>query len=60
MLSLEGISDDIARFSRGCECLLSALARGIKFSEIEKDMIAYYRQEIITKTQSLRDEREEA
>jgi hypothetical protein len=58
MLSLDGLSDDVARFSKGCECLLSALARDSRFSETEKAMISYYCEELMTQTQSLRDEYE--
>ena len=55
MFSLEGVSEDVAQFRKGCERLLSALARQNKFSETEKDMISYYCREIMIKTQSLRD-----
>ena len=55
MFSLEGVSEDVAQFRKGCERLLSALARQTKFSETEKDMISYYCREIMIQTQSLQD-----
>lgn len=58
MLSLEGVSDDVARFSNDCEGLLSALGRHTRFSETEKALISYDCQEIMIQTQSLRDEYE--
>ncbi len=58
MFSLEGISQDVTQFRKGCECLLSALARHTSFSETEKAMIAYYCEEITAQTKSLRDEYE--
>ena len=55
MFSLEGISEDVARYITGCERLLSALTRQTNFSETEKEMISYYSREILTHTQSLRE-----
>jgi hypothetical protein len=53
---LEGISDEVTKFSKGCEHLFAALARRTKFSETEKAMISYYCREIMAQTQALRDE----
>ena len=39
MFSLEGVSEDVAQFTKGCERLLLALTRHAKFSETEKEMI---------------------
>jgi hypothetical protein len=58
VFSLEGVSEDVAQFTKGCERLLLALTRHAKFSETDKEMICYYCQEIMTHTQSLRDEQE--
>ena len=53
---MDGISDEVTKFSKGCEHLFAALARSTKFSETEKAMISYYCREIIAQTQALRDE----
>jgi len=58
MFSLEGVSEDVAQFVRGCERLLSALTRHAKFCETEKEMILYYCREIMSQTQTLQDELE--
>ena len=58
MFSLEGVSEDVAQFTKCCERLLSALTRHAKFSKTEKEMISYYCQEIMTHSQSLRDDQE--
>jgi len=54
--SLQGVSQEIVHFMRGCEHLLSALASRRNFSETEKQMIAYYWKEVTSQTQFIRDE----
>jgi hypothetical protein len=56
VFSLQGVSKDVAQFSKGCEHLLSALACRKEFSETERQMISYYCHEIMSKTEHLRDE----
>ncbi len=51
---MERINDDVVKFTKGCESLLSALARHTEFSETEQGMIDFYCQEILNHTQSLR------
>lgn len=53
---MESISEDISKFTKGCECLLSALARHKEFSELERGLIDYYCQELVNHTQALRTE----
>ena len=50
------INEDVAKFAKGCECLLSALADHADFSETERGMISYYCQELMIHTQDLRAE----
>ena len=57
--STSPLCNEVQQFSKGCEHLLSALARHTKFSEIEKGVISYYCQEITTQMKSLLEEREE-
>lgn len=49
------LSDDVAKFTKGCEHLLAAIARHTEFTETETQMISYYWREITAQTQSLRD-----
>ena len=46
---MDGISSDVAQFTRGCEHLLSALASHTEFSEMEQRLINYYCHEVIQK-----------
>jgi hypothetical protein len=59
MFSLEGVSEDVAQFTKGCERLLSALAQQNKFSDTERAMISHYWKEVTAQIQALRDERDE-
>lgn len=56
MFSLEGIGQDVAQFMKGCDHLLSALNHQATFSKSEKVLISHYCREIMSQTQSLRDE----
>jgi hypothetical protein len=58
--SLEGISDDVLQFTKGCEILFSVLAQNAKLSDIEKQLIAYYWRELTTQTEILRTELDKA
>jgi len=51
----KGISRQVAQFTEGCECLLSALENKTKFSENENEIIAYYCEELLSRTDSLRE-----
>jgi hypothetical protein len=53
---MEQISNDVAKFTKGCECLLSVLAQHAEFSETEQNLISYYCQQIMVHTQNLRAE----
>lgn len=51
----KGISRHVAQFTEGCECLLSTLDSNTEFSDTEKEIVTHYCEELLSRTDSLRE-----
>lgn len=49
------ISRQVAQFTEGCECLLSTLDNNTEFSDTENEIITHYCEELLSRTDSLRE-----
>jgi hypothetical protein len=56
MEGIDQISQDVTKFTKGCESLLAVLAQKAQLTDMEKRVITYYCQEILDHTQTLRAE----